>query len=59
MRAGLIPCMLLALLTACEQEPTFEERYSEAEAAISERAQSIESDLGESGEAESAPAPRP
>tara|TARA_A100001391_G_scaffold130111_4_gene89429 strand:- start:16579 stop:16758 length:180 start_codon:yes stop_codon:yes gene_type:complete len=57
MRVALIPCVLLVLLSACEQEPTFEERYSEAEATISEQAQSIESDL--EGVSEPTPTPAP
>ncbi|WP_137679776.1 hypothetical protein [Aurantiacibacter suaedae] len=43
MRAVII--LMVVLLSACENEPTFEERYSEAEQTISERAQAIESDL--------------
>ena len=50
MRLGLIPVVMVALLSACNQEPTFEERYSEAEATISQQAQSIESDLEQPGE---------
>ena len=55
MRALLVP--LLVLLSSCQNEPSFEERYSEAEATISEQAKSIESDLAEESEARaSAPA---
>ena len=36
---------LLCLLSACNNQPSFEERYSEAEATIAEQGQSIESDL--------------
>ena len=50
MRLGLIPVVMVVLLSACNQEPTFEERYSEAEATISQQAQSIESDLEQPGE---------
>ena len=50
MRLGLIPVVVVVLLSACNQEPTFEERYSEAEATISQQAQSIESDLEQTGE---------
>ena len=53
MRLPLAPALLLVLLSACKGEPSFEERYSEAEATISEQAQSIESDLGQPGEATS------
>lgn len=41
--APLIAAMLV--LSACNREPEFEERYSEAEATIQQQAQSIEADL--------------
>ena len=57
MRLGLTTVLMVVLLSACDREPSFEERYSEAEAVISDQAQSIESDLEEQVEPRPTPTP--
>ena len=56
MRLLFTSALVLALLSGCKGEPSFEERYSEAEATISEQAQSIDSDLRQPGAIATSPA---
>ncbi|MBB3940980.1 hypothetical protein GGR39_002643 [Novosphingobium fluoreni] len=46
-RTPLVSMMLLAALSACKREPTFDERYAGAQKAIREKAGELDKDIGQ------------